>query len=210
MCSSRRASLISAGASCAARCARGGHLGRAQVGGGLVEHAVDVLVAVGAAEALGQLDRFVDGHAVGNVQAVRQLVARRSSAPHAPPATANVVLRSTWRASTASSAAASRMQPCSSASKCVAVAACRSLPLPAGGPRSRHRQRPTPATGTGPSAPVRASGGAPSWRPAGAPRRLGSAVMTGLPSGWPSRPPRARRRGPCPRHAPRPGLRSPP
>jgi hypothetical protein len=54
--------------------ARGFHLGRPQVGGGLVEHAVDVLVAVGAAEALGHFHRLVDDHAVGHVDAVRQLV----------------------------------------------------------------------------------------------------------------------------------------
>jgi len=64
---------MSAAASCAARGAGGAHLGGAQLRRGLVEHAVDVLVAVGAAEALGQLDAFVDGHAVGDVEAVLQL-----------------------------------------------------------------------------------------------------------------------------------------
>jgi hypothetical protein len=39
-----------------------------------VEHAVDVLVAVGAAEALGQLDGLVDRHLVRHVHAVLQLV----------------------------------------------------------------------------------------------------------------------------------------
>ncbi len=39
----------------------------------LVEHAVDVLVAVGAAVRLRQLDRFVDRHAVRHVRRVQQL-----------------------------------------------------------------------------------------------------------------------------------------
>jgi hypothetical protein len=50
------------------------HLDRPQVGSRLVEHAVDVLVAVGAAEVLRQLDRLVDGHLVGHVDAVLELV----------------------------------------------------------------------------------------------------------------------------------------
>jgi hypothetical protein len=36
-----------------------------QHGGQLVQHAVDELVAVGAAEGLGQFDGFVDDHAIG-------------------------------------------------------------------------------------------------------------------------------------------------
>jgi hypothetical protein len=45
-----------------------------QFGCDLVEHAVDVFVAVGAAESLGQLDSFVDRHLVRHVDAVRELV----------------------------------------------------------------------------------------------------------------------------------------
>src|SRR5689334_22591178 len=39
----------------------------------LVQHAVHVLVAIGAAEALAKLDRLVDRHAVGNLRVVHQL-----------------------------------------------------------------------------------------------------------------------------------------
>ena len=49
---------------------RGFDLGGASLGGGVVEHAVDVLVPVGAAEALGQFHGFVDGDLVGDVEAV--------------------------------------------------------------------------------------------------------------------------------------------
>src|SRR3979490_2118364 len=46
---------------------------RPQFGDELVEHAVHVLVAVGAAEVLGELDRLVDHHLVGNIGRVFQL-----------------------------------------------------------------------------------------------------------------------------------------
>jgi hypothetical protein len=39
----------------------------------LVEHAIDVLVAIGAAKGLGQLDGFVDDDAVGRFRVVDQL-----------------------------------------------------------------------------------------------------------------------------------------
>ena len=41
--------------------------------GGLVEHAIDVLVAVGGAEFLGQGHRLIDHHLVGHVKALAQL-----------------------------------------------------------------------------------------------------------------------------------------
>src|SRR5256885_9953848 len=49
---------------------------RAQLGDELVEHAVHVLVAVGAAEVLGELDRLVDHHLVGDIGRVFQLERR--------------------------------------------------------------------------------------------------------------------------------------
>src|SRR5438093_11245949 len=50
---------------------------RAQFGDALVEHAVHVLVAVGAAEVLGELDRLVKHHLVGAIVRV-SLLARRA------------------------------------------------------------------------------------------------------------------------------------
>ena len=44
-----------------------------EIARGLVQHAVDVLVAVGTAEFLGQFHRLVDGHLVGDLQAVLEL-----------------------------------------------------------------------------------------------------------------------------------------
>ena len=52
----------------------GTHFIRTQVRGQLVQHAVDVLVAVDAAEGLGQLDRFVDDDAVRDFRMVLQLI----------------------------------------------------------------------------------------------------------------------------------------
>nr|GEU28364.1 hypothetical protein [Tanacetum cinerariifolium] len=52
----------------------GRHFVLAQLGGQLVQHAVDVLVAVDTAKRLGQLDRFVDDHAVRDFQVVFQFV----------------------------------------------------------------------------------------------------------------------------------------
>src|SRR5256885_6782098 len=49
---------------------------RAQLGDELVEHAVHVLVAVGATEVLGELDRLVDHHLVGDIGRVFQLERR--------------------------------------------------------------------------------------------------------------------------------------
>src|SRR5436309_7733373 len=49
---------------------------RPQFGDELVEHAVHVLVAVGAAEVLGELDRFVDHHLVGYVGRVLEFERR--------------------------------------------------------------------------------------------------------------------------------------
>src|SRR6185312_10963312 len=49
-------------------------LGAAQLAGQLVQHTVDVAVAVVGAEALGDLDRLVDDHAVRHVGAVLQLI----------------------------------------------------------------------------------------------------------------------------------------
>ncbi len=50
------------------------HFGAAQRGGQLVQHTVDELVSVGGAVDLGQLDAFVDDHAVRHVDALHQLV----------------------------------------------------------------------------------------------------------------------------------------
>src|SRR5437660_1225598 len=49
---------------------------RAQLGDELVEHAVHVLVAVGAADVLGELDRRVDHHLVRDIGRVFQLERR--------------------------------------------------------------------------------------------------------------------------------------
>src|SRR6267378_1545160 len=49
---------------------------RPQLRDELVEHAVHVLVAVGAAEVLGELDRLVDHHFVGNIGRILQLEGR--------------------------------------------------------------------------------------------------------------------------------------
>src|SRR5689334_11089745 len=57
----------------AARAARCVDLDSPHLGGDLVEHAVDVLVAVGAAEALGELDRLVDRDLVRNLDAAHEL-----------------------------------------------------------------------------------------------------------------------------------------
>src|SRR5258708_36799165 len=49
---------------------------RPQLRDELVEHAVPVIVAVGAAEVLGELDRLVDPHLVGDIGRVFQLERR--------------------------------------------------------------------------------------------------------------------------------------
>src|SRR5882762_9781537 len=49
---------------------------RSQLRDELVEHAVHVLVTVGAAEVLGELDRLVDHHLVGDIGRVFQLERR--------------------------------------------------------------------------------------------------------------------------------------
>src|SRR3546814_5160449 len=56
--------------------ARGLHLERAPFRGRVVEHAVDVGVAVFGAETLHRLERLVDDHAVGHVDAVLQFISR--------------------------------------------------------------------------------------------------------------------------------------
>src|SRR5690606_9144285 len=54
--------------------ARRANLGRAPLGGGVIEHAIDVGVAVLGAETLDRLDRLVDHHPVRHVEAVAKLV----------------------------------------------------------------------------------------------------------------------------------------
>src|SRR5690348_17673892 len=51
-----------------------GAFGLAQPGGGLVQHRVDVLVALLGAEALGELHRLVQHHPPGNVETLLELV----------------------------------------------------------------------------------------------------------------------------------------
>ena len=58
----------------------------------IVEHAVDVAVAVGAAEALGQLDRLVDDDAIRHLELVRQLEGADAAGSRARPATARPTL----------------------------------------------------------------------------------------------------------------------
>src|SRR5690606_35763157 len=70
----RSISLNSAMAMAAGSAAGRLHFGRAPLGGGVVEHAVDIGVAVLGAEALDGLQGLVDHHPVGHVDAVAQLV----------------------------------------------------------------------------------------------------------------------------------------
>ena len=194
---------------------RASHLDRPQVGRGLVEHAVDVLVAVGAAEALGQLDRLVDRHLVGHVDAVLELVgADHQHAVLDRRQLGGLAVDVAWRARRRASPA-SAMQPCSSASKCAAShlskPSCSRMwasITPARRREISHSYRPCSAN----SRERRRADWAGACRRALAPGRVffgGRRRLTrGLPAGWPSRPPRARRRGPCPRRGPRPGPRS--
>ena len=209
MWSSREAIFIVAADRAQARAARAArHFRRPQLERGVVEHAVDVLVAVGAAEGLGQLHRLVDRHLVGHVDAVLELVGadqqhavldRRQLARLA----VDVARRAPRRVRRPRA-----MQPCSSASKCCAVAALSK-------PSCSRMWASIDASSARPTEPFVQALQRELARAAA--RRLGPRAARGLrcgesltarPSGWPSRRPRARRRGPCPRRAPRPAPRS--
>jgi hypothetical protein len=192
-------------------------LGRPQVGGGLVEHAVDVLVAVGAAEALGHFDRFVDDHAVGHLDAVRQLVG--ADQQH------TMFHRRQQRGAAVDMARQHGVQRRGFGDAAVQQGvevgrvALGEVVLFAHVGVDHRRLRPTPATGTGPAAQIRASGGATTGPPACAGRlRLG--VGLGGFRTFVAHPISSSRlaistatraaSGPFLRRGPRPGLRSRP
>ena len=177
--------------------------------GGLVEHAVDVLVAVGAAEDLGQFDRLVDGDAVGNVHAVRQLVG--ADQQHA------MFHRRQLRGLAVDMAREHGVERGGLGDAAVqqgvevgAVALGEAVLLAHvgvddGGVAARQQPFVQALQRELARAPARRLGGRA--RLARGPAGRDGALTAGLPAGWPSPPPRGRRRGPCRRRAPRPGLR---
>ena len=179
---------------------------------------VHVLVAVGAAEFLGQLDAFVEHHAPGHVEAVLELVGAdphhaRARSARSPPACGPAAARSARRARAASRDAAVQQ----------GVVVHRVGLVEAGQVArervdGRRRRCGPPGAGTAPAARIRARGCGSTW-PRPCVRRCWSGPVRdwrGLalvsvvghdrcrPAGWPSRPRRARRRGPCRSGARRP------
>jgi hypothetical protein len=140
----------------------------------IVEHAVDVLVAVGAAEGLGQFDRIVDDHAVGHVQAVRQLV----GADHST--------RARWATARSCGPARPAPRPGRRLRRCSRAAARRSARVAlVKAVRSRMKAsmaaaslRPT-SHWYSPAAQIRASAARAIWRPPCARRWLGPLAGSG-------------------------------